>query len=158
MMTLDEILQQVRHLNTQERRVLVQQVLEMNVASDTSSPTDHHLTVYDLMAMPTDERERVVARAFAKASDEVFETFEAEDDIDFNDYTRTRGIFTACRQKIGQNNFLCVHAGRPYNNLEKGEKCNNPREKSPLSIWRADLGVSFKILSVAFSPNRINPP
>lgn len=35
------------------------------------------------MAMPTDERERVVA--LAKASDEVFETFEAEDGIDFND-------------------------------------------------------------------------
>ena len=37
------------------------------------------------MAMPADERERVVASVFAKASDEVFETFEAEDDIDFND-------------------------------------------------------------------------
>lgn len=85
MMTLDEILRQVKHLNTQERQVLVQQVLEMNGDSNTSSPSNHHLTVYDLMAMPIDERERVVARAFAKASDEVFETFEAEDDIDFND-------------------------------------------------------------------------
>ncbi len=84
-MTLHEILQQVKHLNTQERRALVEQVLEMNADAETSSPTDHHLTVYDLMAMPADERERVVARAFAKASDEVFETFEAYDEIDFND-------------------------------------------------------------------------
>lgn len=84
-MTLHEILQQVKQLNSQERRVLVQQVLDMSEDTDISSPTDHHLTVYDLMAMPADERERVVARAFANASHEVFETFEAYDEIDFND-------------------------------------------------------------------------
>ncbi|MDX2077251.1 MAG: hypothetical protein SFZ02_12520 [bacterium] len=84
-MTLHEILQQVKQLNPQERRTLVQQVLEMNDDTDTSSPSDHHLTVYDLMAMRADERERVVARAFANASHEVFETFEAYDEIDFND-------------------------------------------------------------------------
>jgi len=84
MMTLYEILQQVKQLDSHEQRALAQQILEMSEDADTS-PTTHHLTVYDLMAMPADERERVVARAFAKASDEVFETFEAEDEIDFND-------------------------------------------------------------------------
>jgi len=84
MMTLHEILQQVKQLDSHEQRALVRQILEMSEDADTS-PTNHHLTVYDLMAMPADERERVVARAFAKASDEVFETFEAEDEIDFND-------------------------------------------------------------------------
>jgi hypothetical protein len=84
-MTLHEILQQVRYLNTQERRELVQHVLHMNEDDEIPQPNDHHLTVYDLMRMPADERERVVADAFANASQEVFETFEAYDEIDFND-------------------------------------------------------------------------
>lgn len=84
-MTLHEILQQVKRLNAQERYELVQQVLEMNENADVTASTDQHLTVYDLLALPLDERERMVARAFANASHEVFETFEAYDEIDFND-------------------------------------------------------------------------
>jgi Zn-dependent peptidase ImmA (M78 family)/DNA-binding XRE family transcriptional regulator len=44
-----------------------------------------HLTVYDLMAMPQAERQKVMAEAFALAAQEEFETFEASDEMDFND-------------------------------------------------------------------------
>jgi len=76
-MTLIEILEQVKQLKPQERHELVQQVLKMD--------DEYHLTVYDLLAMSPDERERVVAQAFAKASHETFEDFEAYDEMDFND-------------------------------------------------------------------------
>lgn len=44
-----------------------------------------HLTVYDLLAMPEAERQKVMAEAFALAAQEEFETFDAFDEMDFND-------------------------------------------------------------------------
>jgi len=44
-----------------------------------------HLTVYDLLAMPEEQRQKVMAEAFALAANEEFETFDAYDEIDFND-------------------------------------------------------------------------
>ena len=83
-MTLHDILEQVKQLNAQERRELVQQVLA--IADDSPLPNaSYHLTVYDLMAMPIQERQRVVEQAFTHASHETFEEFEAYDDMDFND-------------------------------------------------------------------------
>ena len=41
-----------------------------------------HLTVYDLLAMPEDEREAVMARAFEAAAEEDFEIFEANEIYD----------------------------------------------------------------------------
>ncbi len=46
---------------------------------------ESHLTVYDLMAMPQENRERVMAEAFALAAEDNFETFDAFDDMDFDD-------------------------------------------------------------------------
>ncbi|MDX2076895.1 MAG: DUF433 domain-containing protein [bacterium] len=48
-------------------------------------PYTRHLTVFDLMEMPIDERQRTVEQAFERASHESFEEFEAYDDMDFND-------------------------------------------------------------------------
>lgn len=45
-------------------------------------PESEHLTVYDLLAMPEDEREAVMARAFALAAEEDFEIFEANEVYD----------------------------------------------------------------------------
>jgi hypothetical protein len=83
-MTLYDILEQVKQLNPQERRELVQQVLAMP-NDEIPSSTPSHLTVFDLMAMPLDERQRVIEQAFAHASHEIFEEFEAFDEMDFND-------------------------------------------------------------------------
>lgn len=47
--------------------------------------TKPHLTVYDLLAMPEEQREKVMADAFALAANEEIETFDTYDDIDFND-------------------------------------------------------------------------
>ena len=44
-----------------------------------------HLTVYDLLAMPEEQRQKVMAEAFALASTMDFEIFDAYDEIDFND-------------------------------------------------------------------------
>lgn len=42
-------------------------------------------TIYDLMALPQDEQQRVMAEAFALAAHEEFETFEDTLDMDFTD-------------------------------------------------------------------------
>ncbi|MCU0497643.1 MAG: XRE family transcriptional regulator [Anaerolineae bacterium] len=47
--------------------------------------TSDHLTVYDLMAMSPEERERVMSQAFAAAAEDDFETFEANELVDFDD-------------------------------------------------------------------------
>ena len=44
-----------------------------------------HLTVHDLLAMPEKQRNEIIADAFALAAAEDFETFDASDDLDFND-------------------------------------------------------------------------
>lgn len=44
---------------------------------ETEQPESEHLTVYDLLAMPEDERKAVMERAFEHASKEDFEIFEA---------------------------------------------------------------------------------
>ncbi len=45
-------------------------------------PESEHLTVYDLLAMPEDERQAVMARAFELAAQEDFEIFEANEVYD----------------------------------------------------------------------------
>jgi hypothetical protein len=55
------------------------------VESSQTTDSSGHLTVYDLLAMPDDERERVIAEAFALAAEDEFETFDAYDELDFND-------------------------------------------------------------------------
>jgi Zn-dependent peptidase ImmA (M78 family) len=54
------------------------ETLPVSVSSD-------HLTIYDLLAMPEAERERVMGQAFARAAGDEFETFDAFDEMDFND-------------------------------------------------------------------------
>ena len=44
---------------------------------ETEQPESEHLTVYDLLAMPEDERNAVMQRAFEMAAKEDFEVFEA---------------------------------------------------------------------------------
>ena len=44
---------------------------------ETEQPESEHLTVYDLLAMPEDERNAVMQRAFEMAEKEDFEVFEA---------------------------------------------------------------------------------
>jgi Zn-dependent peptidase ImmA (M78 family)/transcriptional regulator with XRE-family HTH domain len=44
-----------------------------------------HLTIYDLLAMPEAERQYVMEAAFALAAQEKFETFDAFEEMDFND-------------------------------------------------------------------------
>jgi len=53
--------------------------------TEMKTTTPHHLTVYDLLKMPEAQRQQVMAEAFALAANEDFETFEAFDDMDFND-------------------------------------------------------------------------
>ena len=45
-----------------------------------------HLTVYDLLAMPEDEREAVMERAFEAAADYDFEIFEANEFYELEDF------------------------------------------------------------------------
>ena len=55
---------------------------------EREQPESKHLTVYDLLAMPEDEREAVMARAFELAANYDFEIFEADEFYeaeDFND-------------------------------------------------------------------------
>ena len=47
------------------------------------SSSDGHLTVYDLMALPQEEQERVMAKAFELAAQEDFEIFEANELYDY---------------------------------------------------------------------------
>ena len=49
---------------------------------DTKQSDSGHLTVYDLLAMPEDERNAVMERAFELAADEDFEIFEADEIYD----------------------------------------------------------------------------
>ena len=61
----------------------------VDVWDPESEPSDsEHLTVYDLLAMPEDERKAVMERAFELAADYDFEIFEADEFYeaeDFND-------------------------------------------------------------------------
>lgn len=61
----------------------------VDVWEPESEPSDsEHLTVYDLLAMPEDERQAVMDRAFELAADYDFEIFEADEFYeaeDFND-------------------------------------------------------------------------
>lgn len=55
----------------------------VDVWEPESEQTDsEHLTVYDLLAMPEDERNAVMKRAFELAANEDFETFEADEVYD----------------------------------------------------------------------------
>ena len=55
----------------------------VDVWEPESEQTDsEHLTVYDLLAMPEDERNAVMKRAFELAAHEDFEIFEADEVYD----------------------------------------------------------------------------
>lgn len=54
--------------------------------SERKRPESKHLTVYDLLAMPEDEREAVMTRAFELAAEYDFEIFEANEFYELEDF------------------------------------------------------------------------
>lgn len=54
--------------------------------TEPEASESEHLTVYDLLAMPEDEREAVMERAFEAAADYDFEIFEANEVYDYEDF------------------------------------------------------------------------
>lgn len=81
-------LEQMAHRAVAERLMSPDQIRRVYPEwTDNSSVQIHpgHLTVYDLLAMPEEQRQKVMAEAFALAAEEEFETFDAFDEMDFND-------------------------------------------------------------------------
>lgn len=76
-----EILTRLSKLDErQQRRVL-------DFITTLQTPTaKFYYTAQDLLLLPADERERIIAESFA--ADEDFEIFEANSEDDFHDYGR----------------------------------------------------------------------
>lgn len=53
---------------------------------ESKHPKSEHLTVYDLLAMPEDERQAVMDRAFERAAEYDFEIFEANEFYELEDF------------------------------------------------------------------------
>lgn len=80
----EELLAKIARLNeTQQRRVL--EFVRQIETIETPQP-ERHYTALELMQMPYDERNRILAERVALAADEDFEVFEANSDEDFDDY------------------------------------------------------------------------
>lgn len=82
MTTLEqEILTKVSQLDERQQR----RVLDFISALAIPSPKSYY-TAQELLLLPTEERERLIAESFAAATDEDFEIFEANSEDDFDDY------------------------------------------------------------------------
>ncbi len=57
------------------------------VESIETVPEKKHYTARELMKLPAEERQRLIAEAFELAKDEDFEIFEANAEDDWDDYT-----------------------------------------------------------------------
>jgi hypothetical protein len=66
----NELLELFEQMDEQQRHQL------LHVARQIVQPS-HHYTARELMALPAEERERLVAQSIAQAADEDFEIFEA---------------------------------------------------------------------------------
>jgi hypothetical protein len=72
-----ELIDKIRHLNEDQQRYVLEFVRKLE------SPK--RLTARELMQLPLEERQRIVAESIAAAADEDFETFEAYSEEDFDD-------------------------------------------------------------------------
>lgn len=82
MTTLEqEILSKVNQLDEYQQR----RVLDFISALVIPSPKSYY-TAQELLLLPAEERERLMAESFAAAADEDFEIFEANSEDDFDDY------------------------------------------------------------------------
>lgn len=78
-----EILSEISKLDEQRQR----RVLDFIRSLETPTyPTKRRYSARDLLQLPLEERERLVAESFAAAADENFEVFEANTEDDFDDY------------------------------------------------------------------------
>lgn len=77
-----ELIEKISRLDeAQQRRVLEY------VESIETVPEKKHYTARELMKLPAEERQRLIAEAFELAKDEDFEIFEANAEDDWDDYT-----------------------------------------------------------------------
>ncbi len=74
-----EIITRVQQLNEEQKRDVLDYLRHMQVTEQGA-----HLSARELMMLPSDERQRIIAASFALAANEDFETFEAysEEDVD----------------------------------------------------------------------------
>jgi len=82
------LLDQMAHHATAEGLIgadRIQSVYPAWKEGEMPTPDSHHTTVYDLLAMSEVDRQQFMDRAFALAAQDTFETFDAFDDMDFND-------------------------------------------------------------------------
>jgi mRNA-degrading endonuclease RelE of RelBE toxin-antitoxin system len=77
-----ELIEKISRLDEAKQRQVLQYV-----ESIEAPPKKKHYTARELMKLPREERERLMAEAFELAKDEDFEIFEANAEDDWDDYT-----------------------------------------------------------------------
>jgi hypothetical protein len=78
-----ELIDKIRQLDEDEQRRV------LTFVNTLKTPEPKQYSARELMKLPPDERNRLMAMAFQAAENEVFETFEAysEETIDADDYS-----------------------------------------------------------------------
>jgi hypothetical protein len=78
-----EIIEKVRRLDEEAQKRVLTFIEELEISDET--PPHKFYTAPELLQLPEEERNRLVAEAFERAADEDFEIFEAYSEENFDD-------------------------------------------------------------------------
>ncbi len=78
-----EIIERIRKLDQEAQKRVLAFIEEVEGSEKT--PPQKYYTAVELLQLPKEKRDRLVAEAFERAADEDFEIFEAYSEEDFDD-------------------------------------------------------------------------
>ncbi len=77
-----EIMEKIRKLDEETQKRVLTFIEELEISEEI--PPQKFYTALELLQLPEEERNRLVAEAFERAADEDFEIFEAYSEEDFD--------------------------------------------------------------------------
>jgi len=75
-----ELIERISRLDEEKQRKVLEFVQEIE-----ETPQEQFYSIYDLMKLPVEERERLVIESLKRSANEDFEIFEAYSEEDFDD-------------------------------------------------------------------------
>jgi|GEM_PF-802110 len=81
----NELIEKIRHLDVEQQLRVLQFLQTINNPTPPAQTEQRHYSARELMKMPLEERNRLVAEALVRSQDQDIEILEAFDDADFDD-------------------------------------------------------------------------
>jgi hypothetical protein len=81
----NELIEKIRRMNVEQQLRVLQFVQTINNPTPPAQTERRHYSARELMKMPLEERNRLVAEALVRSQDQDIEILEAFDDADFDD-------------------------------------------------------------------------